>query len=149
MMTTRQAVVFAMLMEEGEGILSKAPSYVEEKLTACESLPDNLLLQVLHPTLRPKYHEYIQKWYGPKLGGKSFEEFLETPVLNVAREKGYMLSLRIVHTLEVAGIETVGDLLRTSERELLKYRNFGKKSLAELNMFLGAFNLRLARRESE
>jgi len=61
-MTLRQAVVFAMLMEEGEGILGKAPSYVEEKLTACESLPDNLLVQLLHPSLHGKYHEYLTRW---------------------------------------------------------------------------------------
>ena len=45
MMTLRQAVVFAILMENNEGILGKAPIYVKEKLISCalSDEPEGLL----------------------------------------------------------------------------------------------------------
>ena len=40
-------------------------------------------------------------------------------------------------------IRTIGDLLRTSETELLAYKNFGETSLTEIKSILGSKNLRL------
>ena len=44
-MNLRQAIVFAILMENGGGIISKAPNYIKEKLKSCENLnePEVLL----------------------------------------------------------------------------------------------------------
>jgi DNA-directed RNA polymerase subunit alpha len=42
------------------------------------------------------------------------------------------LSVRSSNCLRDAGIQTLGDLVRKSEAEMLKYRNFGRKSLQEL-----------------
>lgn len=42
------------------------------------------------------------------------------------------LSVRSSNCLKDAGIRTLGDLVRKSEAEMLKYRNFGRKSLQEL-----------------
>ncbi len=42
------------------------------------------------------------------------------------------LSVRASNCLESAKIETVGDLVRMSEPELLKIRSFGKTSLREI-----------------
>ncbi len=42
------------------------------------------------------------------------------------------LSVRSSNCLKDAGIKTLGDLVRKSEAEMLKYRNFGRKSLQEL-----------------
>ena len=46
------------------------------------------------------------------------------------------LSVRALCCLKAAGIETVGDLARCNKYDLLKYRNFGKRSLSELDDFL-------------
>ncbi len=46
------------------------------------------------------------------------------------------LSVRSHNCLESAGIETVADLVRRSESEMLKFHNFGKKSLAEIKAVL-------------
>jgi len=43
------------------------------------------------------------------------------------------LSVRAHNCLKAASIRSVGDLVRREESELLKYRNFGRKSLAELS----------------
>ena len=44
-MDIKQAVVFAILMENNKGIIEKAPSYIAEKLSACTimSEPEALL----------------------------------------------------------------------------------------------------------
>ena len=53
------------------------------------------------------------------------------------------LSVRSANCLEEAKIKTIGDLVKKTEMEMLKYRNFGKKSLAEINAILSAMNLSL------
>lgn len=46
------------------------------------------------------------------------------------------LSVRSANCLREAHIKTLGELVRKSEPEMLKYRNFGKKSLAEITAIL-------------
>jgi DNA-directed RNA polymerase subunit alpha len=43
------------------------------------------------------------------------------------------LSVRSHNCLRAAEIHTIADLVRREEAELLKFRNFGRKSLAELS----------------
>lgn len=45
------------------------------------------------------------------------------------------LSIRVINCLRGADIETLGDLLRVYRTDLLKLRNFGRKSLRELDEF--------------
>ena len=42
------------------------------------------------------------------------------------------LSVRSANCLNAAGIKTVGELVQKTEADMLKYRNFGKKSLTEI-----------------
>jgi len=51
------------------------------------------------------------------------------------------LSVRSNNCLNAANIKTLGDLVRKSEPEMLKYRNFGRKSLSELNEILGKLGI--------
>ena len=51
------------------------------------------------------------------------------------------LSVRSFNCLEAAGIKTIRDLVQKSEGEMLKYRNFGRKSLSEIKAILRSFNL--------
>lgn len=53
------------------------------------------------------------------------------------------LSVRSANCLEEARIKSIGDLVQKTEMEMLKYRNFGKKSLAEINSILGSMGLSL------
>jgi DNA-directed RNA polymerase alpha subunit len=46
------------------------------------------------------------------------------------------LSVRSYNCLTDAKVKTIGELARKKESEMLKFRNFGKKSLAELNKVL-------------
>lgn len=51
------------------------------------------------------------------------------------------LSVRALNCLKAADIETLGDLCRIQKAELLKFRNFGKKSLTELEDKLESLKL--------
>ena len=53
------------------------------------------------------------------------------------------LSVRAANCLNNANITTVGQLAMKSEQEMLKYRNFGKKSLNEIKEKLSALGLSL------
>ena len=53
------------------------------------------------------------------------------------------LTVRPINCLQAAHIKTLGDLVRRTEAEMLKYRNFGRKSLEELKRVLSEFNLKL------
>ncbi len=46
------------------------------------------------------------------------------------------LSVRSHNCLAAANIKSIGDLVRRDEQEMLKFRNFGRKSLQELNKIL-------------
>ncbi|MFQ5863645.1 MAG: DNA-directed RNA polymerase subunit alpha [bacterium] len=46
------------------------------------------------------------------------------------------LSVRSYNCLMAANIKTIGDLVRRDEQEMLKFRNFGRKSLQELTKIL-------------
>jgi DNA-directed RNA polymerase subunit alpha len=51
------------------------------------------------------------------------------------------LSVRSHNCLRAANIKTIADLVRKDEPELLKFRNFGRKSLAELSEIIEQFGL--------
>ena len=51
------------------------------------------------------------------------------------------LSVRALNCLKAADVETLGDLVQYNKTDLLKFRNFGKKSLTELDDLLASLNL--------
>ena len=51
------------------------------------------------------------------------------------------LSVRALNCLKAADVETLGDLVQYNKTDLLKFRNFGKKSLTELDDLLESLNL--------
>ena len=51
------------------------------------------------------------------------------------------LSVRALNCLKIAEVETLGDLVQFNKNDLLKFRNFGKKSLTELEELMRAKNL--------
>lgn len=53
------------------------------------------------------------------------------------------LSVRVISSCKCYGIETVADLINTSEKQLLMSRGFGKRSIGEIKDFLSEYNLKL------
>ncbi len=62
-------------------------------------------------------------------------KILKTPVDELE------LSVRSHNCLRAANIRTIADLVRREESELLKFRNFGRKSLAELSAIIEEYGL--------
>jgi DNA-directed RNA polymerase subunit alpha len=84
------------------------------------------------------------------------EEEVEGPVVEVSdEEKGALweklnksvdemeLSVRSYNCLKNASIRTIGELVQKSEAEMLKTKNFGRKSLNEIKEILGGMGLSL------
>lgn len=51
------------------------------------------------------------------------------------------LSVRALNCLKAAEVDTLGDLVQIAKSELLKFRNFGRKSLTELENLVKSKNL--------
>src|SRR3954466_9436116 len=71
-----------------------------------------------------------------RTGGKR-NQVLDIPITD------FELSVRSRNCLKKMNIRTLGDLLKTSEQELLAYKNFGETSLNEIKALLAQKGLRL------
>lgn len=78
-------------------------------------------------------------------GGHGVEEFNEEVLhmrqLLKTKLVDMDLSVRALNCLKAADIVTLGDLCKINRQELLKFRNFGKKSLTELDAKLESLSL--------
>lgn len=68
---------------------------------------------------------------------KELKELLTKPISELE------LSVRSANCLEAANIKTIGDLVTKTEAQMLKYKNFGKKSLSEITGILSGMGLAL------
>ncbi len=68
---------------------------------------------------------------------QGFKEMINKPISELE------LSVRSANCLEAANIKTIGDLIQKTEAQMLKYKNFGKKSLSEISAILVQMNLTL------
>jgi DNA-directed RNA polymerase subunit alpha len=85
----------------------------------------------------------------------NFEEIEEPVVLDAPREEAKLnenlfrsvdeleLSVRSANCLQQANIRTIGDLVQKTEAEMLKTKNFGRKSLKEIKELLAEMGLSL------
>jgi DNA-directed RNA polymerase subunit alpha len=85
----------------------------------------------------------------------SFDETEEPMVVEAPREEARLnenlfrsvdeleLSVRSANCLQQANIKTIGDLVQKTEPEMLKTKNFGRKSLKEIKEILSEMGLSL------
>ncbi len=77
-----------------------------------------------------------------KFGNEEFdEEVLHMRQLLKTKLVDLDLSVRALNCLKAADVETLGELVQFNRNDLLKFRNFGKKSLTELDDLLQVMNL--------
>ncbi len=69
------------------------------------------------------------------------EEVLHMRQLLKSKLTDMDLSVRALNCLNSAEVETLGELVVFNKNDLLKFRNFGKKSLTELDELLASLNL--------
>ena len=58
----KRLVAFAVLMESGDGVLSKDPKYIREKWQLCSTYHENRLPQLMDMQNRAKYKAYLREW---------------------------------------------------------------------------------------
>jgi len=79
---------------------------------------------------------------GEKGNGEEFdEEILHMRQLLKTRLVDMDLSVRALNCLKAADVDTLGELVTYHRNDLLKFRNFGKKSLTELDDLLASLGL--------
>jgi len=77
-----------------------------------------------------------------KFSGEEFdEEVLHMRQMLKTKLTDMDLSVRALNCLKAAEVETLGELVKFNKNDLLKFRNFGKKSLTELDELLEGLNL--------
>ena len=77
-----------------------------------------------------------------KLANEEFdEEILHMRQLLKTKLVDLDLSVRALNCLKAAEVDTLGDLVKFNKNDLLKFRNFGKKSLTELDELLDSMSL--------
>lgn len=79
--------------------------------------------------------QYYEDEDGRRVGSR--DAVLNIPITD------FELSVRSRNCLKKMNIRSLGDLLRTTEAELLSYKNFGETSLNEIKALLAAKGLRL------
>jgi DNA-directed RNA polymerase subunit alpha len=104
-----------------------------EKVLACHPNHKraNLFLKDINSSKTMVYDEETEKKVTRKL------QILETPISD------FELSVRSRNCLKKMNINTLGDLLRTTESDLLAFKNFGETSLKEIKTILNAKGLSL------
>ena len=77
-----------------------------------------------------------------KMSSEEFdEEVLHMRQLLKTKLVDMDLSVRALNCLKAAEVDTLGNLVKFNKNDLLKFRNFGKKSLTELDELLESMNL--------
>lgn len=74
-------------------------------------------------------------------GAELDEESLRMRQLLLTKLSEVEISVRALNCLKAADIETFADLVSVPRHELMKFRNFGKKSLSEIDLLMENMNL--------
>jgi DNA-directed RNA polymerase subunit alpha len=83
------------------------------------------------------YGELPEEEEEEEVEDKEFLDMIHKPISELE------LSVRSANCLEAANIKTIGELIQKTEGQMLKYKNFGKKSLNEINAILVGMSLHL------
>jgi len=115
--------------------------WTDGRLTPDEALKQTSAILRSHLDVFVEYDEHYIEFETPKHERKDQEEDLRKLLLMPITE--IELSVRAANCIANADIKTIGDLVRKTEADMLKYRNFGKKSLGEIRSILEGMNLTL------
>ncbi len=116
--------------------------WTDGRLTPKEALIRSSAILKKHLDLFTDYGSYTIEFAGAAEEKEKEEEdrlqkLLDMPISEIE------LSVRSSNCIKAAKIETIRDLVTKSESEMLKYRNFGKKSLEEIKEILAKLGLSL------
>jgi DNA-directed RNA polymerase subunit alpha len=89
------------------------------------------------------YIQFEEKKEEDKIEEQEIEKIISLPITEIE------LSVRSANCIAGASITTIGQLAQKSEPEMLKFRNFGKKSLNEIKEVLSELGLTLGMSDQE
>lgn len=125
------AMLNLALLYEEEGMLTQAEQLVRSVL---DEFPNNFKANELLKSILDTQSMVAEE--RPRDRGTG-DATLDTPITD------FELSVRSRNCLKQMNIHTLGDLLRTTEAELLSYKNFGETSLNEIKALLSQKGYRL------
>lgn len=126
------ALINLAIMYEDNGQYNQAEKCLRQVIETDPNHPRARLFMKDVMASREMYYDEDQQ----KMREKQ-NTLLETPVTD------FELSVRARNCLKKMNIRTLGDLLRTTEAELLAYKNFGETSLQEIRSMLAQKGLGL------
>ena len=95
------------------------------------------------------YYEHVDSSMYMEVPDDSDKRILPRNLLLELPTTDFELSVRARNCLKKMNIRTLGDLVRTSEAELISYKNFGETSLDEIREMLSKKGLRLGQAVDE
>ena len=95
------------------------------------------------------YYEHVDSSMYMEVPDDSEKRFIPRNILLELPTTDFELSVRARNCLKKMNIRTIGDLVRTSEAELISYKNFGETSLDEIRSMLAKRGLRLGQAVDE
>lgn len=99
---------------------------------------------------KQKEIESLQRKLYSQQEAEDHEDISESPYTIIEKKLvEFNLSLRCLHCLKIADIETVRDLVIYNKFDLLRFRNMGKKTLCELDDLLESLKLRFGMSEND
>jgi len=104
---------------------------------AAKLLKDHMNIFIAFEEEKPSEEERAERTYDPR------QEYLGRSVDELE------LSVRAYNCLKNANIRSIGDLVQRSEQEMLRTKNFGRKSLNEIKELLLRMNLQLGMKLDE
>ena len=109
---------FDSMMAWADAIIKENEALKGENATLREVLASNKI-DIAKEVFNSKaaYDEHLQEILNKKLDDGEFE-----------------LSVRALNCLKAACVDTLGDLVQYKRSELMKFRNFGSKSIAEIEL---------------
>lgn len=111
------------------------------RVTPVEALSFAAKIMVLHMGVFETIHtEAVNFEHGEIETNRDRDEILQKLALKIDEIE---LSVRSTNCLATANIETIGELVLMPESEMLRFRNFGKKSLTEIKQKLDELSLAL------
>lgn len=140
--TGKQIANLSGQVDPGEGIVAERVRSIEAKAlrklrhprtrkvfngekTAKEKIiEESSTKKIIHPSPSPELLSKSEEWKGVSI------IYMEA-------------SVRVMHGLRAAGINSIGELILKTEGDLLSIRHFGRKSLLEVKEILDEMNLSL------
>ena len=105
-----------------------------------EALKEAAKILIYHFTLLSE-EKIIVEIVEPEVNEEFDEELLHMRQLLKTNLSDMDLSVRALNCLKSADVVTLGELVRYNKNDLLKFRNFGRKSLTELDALLDGLKL--------